>query len=211
LNCNGRLTTEIPGAATEPDSYIYDPKDPTPSLGGRTAMSMAVKGMVEHGGQGPRDISQVVESREDVLTYTTEPLTGDTEVTGPIEVKLFAASTARNTDWSARLTDVYPDGRSMILTEGILRASYRESNVNPTLINPNEVYEYCLDLWATSNLFREGHRIRLDVCSANYPQFDANGNTDNLYGRSAEIVKAAQTIYHDERYPSHVVLPVIPR
>ncbi len=184
-----------------PDRYAYDPGDPVPTVGGPFMLLTQ---------SGPRD-RRPVEHREDVLVYTTEPLAEDLEVTGQITLKLYASSSAPDTDFTATLVDVHPDGRAVILAEGILRSRYRESVENPTLIEPERIYEFPVQVWETSNLFRAGHRIRLEVSSSNFPRFDRNLNTGHAPGMDAKMQVAQQTIYHDNERPSRLILPVIPR
>ena len=161
---------------------------------------------------GPYD-QRSVEAREDVLCYSTPALEQPVEVTGPITLVLYASSSARDTDFTGKLVDVYPDGRAEILTDGILRARYRESFSEPTLLEPGRVYELHLDLWATSNLFKAGHRIRLEVSSSSFPRFDRNTNTGGVIETETEqdLVVAVNRIYHDAAHPSHVLLPIIER
>lgn len=148
-----------------------------------------------------------------MLTYTSAPLQQPLEVTGPLEVVLYAATDAPDTDFVARLCDVYPDGTSRILAEGILRARSRDGFAGPSLVKPGEVYAYRINLVATSNLFKAGHRIRVDITSSSYPRFDRNSNTGNPVGQDgpADVRVAVQTIFHDAERPSHILLPVIPR
>ncbi|MBT5875644.1 MAG: CocE/NonD family hydrolase, partial [Candidatus Latescibacteria bacterium] len=124
---------------------------------------------------------------------------------------LFAATSVRDTDFTAKLMDVHSDGKVYNLVDGIIRARYRNSFTDPELAEPGAIYEYTIDLWATSNLFKKGHRIRLDISSSNFPRFNRNPNTGNQFGMSAEVKTADQTIYHDRDRPSHVLLPIIPR
>ena len=163
LREDGRLSPEPPGAES-PDRYDYDPADPVPTLGGATLMTPEYPA-------GPYD-QRPIEARPDVLVYRTAPLERDTEVTGPIRVWLWATSSAPDTDFVARLVDVYPDGRSINLTDGIARARYRDVSrgAAPSLVEPGRPYEYDLDLWATSNVFRAGHRIGLQVTSSSFPR-----------------------------------------
>jgi putative CocE/NonD family hydrolase len=135
----------------------------------------------------------------------------DLEVTGPVRVELWACSSAPDTDFVARLTDVYPDGRSINLTDGILRARHR-SGFASELLSPGEPYRFVIDLWATSNVFKAGHRIRLQVTSSNFPRWDRNTNTGNPLGADGpnDLRVAQQTILHDREHPSHVVLPLVP-
>jgi uncharacterized protein len=152
-----------------------------------------------------------VETREDVLVYTTPPLREAVEVTGPILVTLYAASSAVDTDFTAKLIDVHPSGFAQNLTDGIVRARYRTSTTQQELIEPGKVYAYTIDLWATSNVFKDGHCIRLEISSSNFPRFDRNPNTGGVLAEETEMVPAIQTIYHHGTYPSHVTLPIIPR
>jgi putative CocE/NonD family hydrolase len=196
---DGALTTEPPGEEP-PDHFTYDPNDPVPTLGGR----------VHVGGGQPGAFDQCpVEARPDVLCYSTPPLARDLEVTGPLSVTLFAASSAPNTDWVAKLVDVQPDGRALNLQEGILRATHRIPGAAPSLIRPGEVYEYEIDLWATSNVFRAGHRIRVEISSSNFPHWDRNPNTGAPFGADDRLTVAHQAIFHDAARPSHILLPVI--
>ena len=196
---DGSLSTVPPG--DEPaDSYVYDPNDPAPTLRGNTLM-------IPHGVQDQRP----VEDRPDVLVFTSEPLEKKLELTGPIEVKLFAASTAVDTDFTAKLVDVRPDGYAHNIQDGIVRARYRTSTRNPAFITPGKVYGYTIDLWATSHVWQEGHRLRVEVSSSNFPRFDRNPNTGAPLGEDDRLESAQQTVHHSAEYPSHIVLPVIPR
>ncbi len=196
---HGRLDLIAP--ATQPaDSYIYDPADPVPTCGGTYI----------GGGNGVRN-QAAVEQRNDVLVYTGEVLEGDLEVTGPIALKLFAASSAPDTDFTAKLVDVRPDGYAQNIAEGIVRARFRDSLESPTPIKPGEVYQYTVDMWSTSHVFKAGHRIRLDVSSSSFPRYDRNQNTGRELGMDAEFRSANQTVLHDRAHPSHLILPVIPR
>jgi hypothetical protein len=159
---------------------------------------------------GPQD-QKAVESRQDVLVYSTPPLDADTEVTGEVTLDLFAKSSAVDTDFTGKLVDVAPDGTAINLTEGILRGKYRESRVQGTPIEPGKVYEYKIDLWSTSNVFLKGHRIRVELSSSNFPRFDRNLNTGKNDAVSAEFVKATNTVLHDSAHPSALILPVVPR
>jgi putative CocE/NonD family hydrolase len=204
----GSLNTASPGDET-PSSYTYDPQDPVPTLGGNhSVIDGHIKDMIRAGAVDQRPN----ENRPDVLIYTSEPLEQDVEVTGPIRINLFASSSAVDTDFTAKLIDVYPDGTAYNLTEGILRARFRRSLYEPpVLLTPNEIDEFTIHLHPTSNVFLTGHRIRLHVTSSNFPLWDRNPNTGHPQGMDAEIRVAHQTIYHDRNHPSHVVLPIIPR
>jgi putative CocE/NonD family hydrolase len=158
---------------------------------------------------GPRD-QREVEARADVLVYSTPPLEQDIEVTGPVTLDLFASTSAADTDFTGKLLDVRPDGTAINLTEGILRARYRESTEGaPKPITPGQIYEYKIDLWSTSNVFLKGHSIRLEVSSSNFPRFDRNLNTGKDASSSSEFVKATNTIFHDKEHPSALILPVV--
>jgi putative CocE/NonD family hydrolase len=145
-----------------------------------------------------------------VLTYSTEPLAADVEVTGPLQVKLWAASDAPDTDFVARLVDVHPDGFAQTLADGIVRARYR-NGLTPELLDPGRAYLFTIDLWSTSNVFKAGHQIRVDIASANFPRWDRNPNTGAPFGQSAELRPAHQSILHDAEHPSQIVLPIVPR
>ena len=195
------LSTATAAKDSPPDIFVYDPQNPVPTLGGQISTHAEIR--------GPKDRSSVQE-REDVLVYTTEPLTEDMEVTGPVDMKLYAASSALNTDFTATLTDVHPDGMAVHICEGIRGVTFRESLENPKLIESGKVYQYTISLWETSYVFKAGHRIRLEISSSNFPRYARNQNTSHPFGMSAEVKTAKQTIYHDAQYPSHLILPVIP-
>jgi uncharacterized protein len=200
---DGTLSTDAPGDEAA-DRFTYDPRDPVPTVGGATLMHAAYPA-------GARD-QRTIERRSDVLIYTSAPLTEDVEVTGPVSVTLWAASSAPDTDFVARLVDVFPDGRAITLTDGIIRARARAGLAAPeSLIEPGRAYAYDIDLWATSNLFRAGHRIRLHVTSSSFPRWDRNHNTGAENGLDDVLVTADQVILHDEAHPSRVVLPIVPR
>jgi putative CocE/NonD family hydrolase len=193
-----KLTASAPGA--EPgDEFVYDPNDPVPTAGGCNLMGCPA---------GPRDQSEV-EKRNDVLVFTSENLKSELEVTGPVKVVLYAASTAKDTDFTAKLLDVHPDGRPFNLCDGIVRASLRDSKNEQVLIELGKVYRYEIDLWVTSNAFLPGHKIRVEISSSNFPRFDRNLNTGEPFGTGTKFIKATQTIYHDKERPSHILLPVI--
>ncbi len=199
---DGVLSTRAGGKELA-DSYVYDPANPVPTQGGPLCCDTA------HLAPGPQD-QRSVEARQDVLVYSTPPLAQDTEVTGPITLDLYAHSSAVDTDFTGKLVDVGPDGFARNLTEGILRARFRDSQSEPTLITPGKVYEYKIDLWATGNVFLKGHRIRLEVSSSNFPRFDRNLNTGKSGAESSDYVKATNVILHDAEHPSALVLPVVP-
>ncbi len=199
---DGTLGTALPSGAAA-DTFTYDPANPVPTAGGNTCCS-SVPG-------GPFD-QRKVEERQDVLVYTTPVLTQAIEVTGPIRMKLYAATSGRDTDWTAKLVDVHPDGYAQNIQDGIIRARYNGAiGKSATLLDPGKVYEYTIDMWATSNVFLPGHRIRLEVSSSNFPRFDRNLNTGEDPATGTRMETARQTVYHSTQYPSHVILPIIPR
>lgn len=199
---NGWLSQEEPGVET-PDIFFYDPHNPVPTIGcrGSTQLLRVAPGIQE---QSPN------ERRQDVLCYTTTELKEDLEVTGPLALHLFSATSARDTDFVAKLVDVYPDGRAFnVTTDGIIRARYRKSLYQPELVTPGEVNEYVINLEVTSQLFRRGHRIRIDITSSSFPEYDRNMNTGNPIGEDAKGITARQTVHHDREYSSYIDLPVI--
>jgi len=198
-NGGGYLSTVPPGDE-KPDEYIYDPENPVPTKGGNTLIiPFGVANQAE------------TELRDDVLVYSTPPLEKDTEITGPIKMHLFAATSAIDTDFTAKLVDVRPDGYSQNLQDGIVRARYRTSAAQPSFVEPGRVYPYVIDLWSTSHLVKKGHQIRVNISSSNFPRFDRNPNTGAGLGVDSKLEKAKQTVYHNSAYPSHMILPLIPR
>ena len=189
------------GAAT--DRYIFDPYDPVPTLGGAVCCNPKVFPW------GPMD-QRFVEQRQDVLVYTTKPLKHDLEAIGPVQAVLYVATTAPDTDFTAKLVDVFPDGSARNLTDGILRLRYRNSLDKPELGKAGEIYKVTVDAGVTSNVFLKGHRIRVEISSSNFPRFDRNPNTGGLVADAARLLKANQTVYHDNEHPSCVVLMVMP-
>jgi putative CocE/NonD family hydrolase len=199
LRANGSLTTATPGDEGS-DNYDYDPRNPV-SITANTNVWGRAAGLPDR---------QLVPERGDVLTYETAPLEESLEITGPISLELFASSTARDTDFTAALVDVYPDGYSLLIQEGILRASFRDPDEAPSNIEPGKVYQLNVDLWATSFTVPAGHRIRLEISSSNFPRFTRNLNNGEPFGMSDRIEIATQTIYHTEDYPSRLLLSIIP-
>jgi putative CocE/NonD family hydrolase len=200
---NGTLSTEPP-SREPPDRYVYDPATPVPTTGG-TFCCTNTPGL----DGGAWDQSEV-EMRHDVLVYTSPVLEEGIEVTGPIEARLYVSSSARDTDFTARLVDVYPDGTAFNVQEGILRARYREGFDKKIWMSPGEVYEIKIDLHATSNYFGPGHRVRLEVSSSNFPRFDRNLNTGGNNYSETEWVVARNAVYHSSEHPSRLIVPVIP-
>lgn len=208
LHPGGGLSREAPEPGG-PDEYDYDPHSPVPTVGGATLLAPI------HG-SGPMDQSEI-EAREDILTYTGEPFDSDYTVIGAVHATLFAASSAPDTDFIVRLTDVHPDGRSIIITDGVIRASARESYpapgvirpTKPSLIEPGRVYEYCVDLWATGMTFGAGHRMRVSVTSSSFPRWDRNLNTGGSGASSGRTEVARQRVFHDPEHPSRVTMSVV--
>jgi putative CocE/NonD family hydrolase len=208
LNGNGWLSLERPSDEAV-DSYIYDPHNPVPTRGGGLCCWDAAlpAGAYDQG---------EIEKRPDVLVYTTQPLEHDVEVTGPLMAYLWAASTAPDTDFTAKLVDVGPcslDGCNEYarnVADGLLRTRCRNSG-QVSLIKPGEVYEFTIDIGVTSNVFKAGHRIRLEISSSNFPRFDRNPNTGGPVAEEINLRPALQTIYHDNEHLSYILLPIIPR
>lgn len=198
---DGWLSRDTP--QSEPaDSYEYDPADPVPSTGGRTLH-------INMGDPGVQDRS-VVEEREDVLVYSTPRITSPVSIAGPVDATIFASSSAPDTDFTATLVDVEADGTPIPIAEGVIRARYRDSMEQPSLLAPGEVAEFDIDLRAVAHTFREGHRIRLEISSSNFPRFDPNPNvpTDPAEASYDEAQPAVQNVFHSEDYPSRIELPI---
>ncbi len=197
---DGSLVTAMPPPA-KPDRYVYDPEDPAPSIGGASVYGNARPGPVD---QKER------ESRKDVLVYCTPPLEEDTEVTGPVRLILYASSSARDTDFTATLADVRQDGKSISLNTGVVRARYRDSLARPSFLEKGKIYRFEINIGPTANVFLKGHRIRLQVASSYFPEYDRNLNTGAPIGMTKETVKAEQAVYHGGVNASFLLLPVIP-
>ena len=220
LHADGTLTPGLP-EPSRPTGYTFDPGRPVPTIGGNLS---AGEPLLHPGGFDQRgdprfsgaEGSLPLNARPDVLTFQTRPLARDLEATGPIEVTLYASSSAVDTDFTAKLLDIYPpfedypEGFALNLTDSIIRARYRNSPEVAELMAPGRVYEFRFSLYPTSNVFKAGHCIRLDVSSSNFPRFDVNPNTGGPLGRGSQIVVAQQSIYHDPEHPSRVTLPIIP-
>lgn len=205
---SGTLTPELP-TNEPPDRYAYDPNDPVPTLGGNNSTWTLMKFAADQIRPGPID-QRPIERRDDILVYTGDELEHDLEVTGPLQVVLYAASSALDTDFTAKLIDVFPDGRAIHLAEGIIRARHRFGMDRAELLEPGEVTQYHIQLAPTSNVFKVGHRLRLEISSSNFPRFDRNLNTGENMATGTRMQIAHQTILHTQEYPSHILLPVIP-
>ena len=208
---DGRLSEKAPNSQP-PDKYAYDPRFPVPTYGGHGSGGGGITRDGAFSVQGPMD-QRSTQQRYDVLVYTSDELSADTEITGTVELRLFFSTDVRDTDFFATLSDVFPDGRTILLTEGALRTRYRNSLQKATLLTPNQAYEIKIPMWETSNLFKIGHRIRLHVTSSNFPRFNRNLNSGKAMAdeTEADIRVASQTIYHDRTHVSSLLLPVIPR
>jgi len=224
LRDGGGLSQARPSASEKPDRFRYDPDAPVPTWGGSYQMK-------DFG--GPKDRRDIA-ARDDVLVFTSAPLEQDLEATGPVTATIWAESAAVDTDFTAALVDVHPDGRAVLLTDGICRARFRDAaagwtpedlmtgrapydrlydapGFTPSMMTPDTAYEFEIDLWSTANLFRKGHRIRVEISSSNFPRYDRNLNTGGRVGFETVRRVAEQTVHHDSQRPSRITLPVIPR
>ena len=199
---DGTLTTTVPATEVR-DTYNYDPADPTPTIGGPLCCANLPPG------NGPQD-QRPAEARSDVLVFTTTAFAQEVEVTGPVSADLYVSSSAVDTDFTAKLVDVWPNGFAQNLTDGVLRMRYRKSAEKPELMNPGEIYRVTVDMWATSNVFLPGHKLRLEISSSDFPRFDRNMNTGEEQSRATRMSKATNMIFHDKDHPSALILPVIP-
>ncbi|MGO9946290.1 MAG: CocE/NonD family hydrolase, partial [Steroidobacteraceae bacterium] len=199
---NGSLSTEVPNSEP-PDLYVYDPANPVPTIGGPLCCDRT------HLEPGARD-QRPAETRADVLVYSTRAFPADVEVTGPVKVELFVESSAVDTDFTAKLVDVAPDGFARNLTDGIIRARYRDSREKAELLKPGQVYKVTIDLWSTSNVFLKGHALRLEISSSNFPRFSRNLNTAEQPEAGQQFISATNVIFHDHKHPSALLLPVVP-
>ena len=228
FHADGTLSTTRPAAGGAPTTYTYDPAHPVPTIGGsfsgvlkrgaydqREREFKSLRGGSENGFYGSRPPYLPLKTRPDVVVFQTAPLEEPVEVVGPVSVRLYASSTAVDTDFTVKLVDVhppsedFPTGFDMNVTDGILRARYRDSSSRPELMTPGEVYEFEIRPYPTANRFKAGHRIRIDVSSSNHPRFDVNPNTGEPLGRHRRAIPADNSIHHEAAHPSHVVLPVV--
>lgn len=219
LNHEGLLLIEQSDQTQPSTTYTFDPKHPVPTLGGN------VSARVKDGAYNQRERADFfgsqppylpLRSRTDVLVFQTEPLEEDVQIIGPISVKLFCSSTGTDTDFTVKLVDVYPPsqdfptGFDMNLTDGIVRISYRNGRTTRDLIEPNKIYEVEINPFPTANVFKKGHRIRVDISSSNFPRWDVNPNTGEPLGKHRRTISVNNTIYHSAEYPSHITLPLVP-
>ena len=227
LHADGSLSQRTPAANAAPTTFTYDPRHPVPTIGGSFSSLRGLvaaggfdqrerefKGEADKGFVGSRAPYLPLKAREDVLVFQTEPLAEDTEIVGPVEVTLYAASTATDTDFTAKLVDVYPPNRDypsgyeLNITDGIIRARYRNSPEKQELMKPGEVYKFTIEPFPTANVFKKGHRIRLDISSSNFPRFDVNPNTGEPLGMNRRMVAADNSVYHDAKYASKLTLSI---
>jgi putative CocE/NonD family hydrolase len=220
FHADGSLGTAKPSASEAPSTtYTFDPADPVPTIGG------GVSSRLKDGGFNQREDPRFppskppylpLSARADVVVFQTEPLEQDVEVIGPIKVVLYASTDRTDTDFTAKLVDVYPsssdwpNGFDLNITDAIVRGRYRTTTDHEVLLHPGQVYEFTIDPYPTANVFKKGHRIRVDISSSNYPRFDVNPNTGEPLGKSRRMVKADNTIYHGTEHASYIVLPIAP-
>jgi putative CocE/NonD family hydrolase len=223
FHADGSLSTEPPAPGVAPTVYTYDPDDPVPTIGGAFSSTSP---LFEPGAYDQREREDTygarppylpLKARSDVLCFQTAPLEEAVEVIGPITVELHVSSTAPDTDFTAKLVDVYPAsedypaGFELNLTDGISRARYRNSPERQEMMLPGQVYEILVEPFPTANVFKKGHRIRVDISSSNFPRFDVNPNTGEPLGRERRRLSADNAVYHEASRPSRVVLPIVPR
>ena len=222
LQPGGGLAASPPPADGAATSLRFDPRDPVPTIGGQISSGEGILlagAWDQRGGPHVWNFQEPIplSARNDVLVFQSEPLEEDLEVTGELTVKLWISSTAPDTDFTAKLIDVYPPsddfpgGFDLLLGDGIVRTRFRESLAREKLMEPGEVYPVTIKLYPTSNVFKKGHRIRVDISSSNFPRFDINPNTGEPLNEHRRVETAVNTVYHDRQRPSHILLPVIPR
>jgi putative CocE/NonD family hydrolase len=217
FHADGSLSADLPGRSDPPDGYAYDPLDPVPTIGGNISSGsiFAPPGVYVQRCRPEwpacRGSSYDLAERPDVVTFQTEPLDQDVAVVGPLSVELWASSSAADTDFTAKLVDVSPNGDAVNVADGIIRARYNDDRTQAQFVEPGSVKNYTIDLWHTAMLFKAGHSIRVAISSSNFPHFDRNLNTGNEIGSDVldNAVVAIQTIFHDALRPSHILLPVL--
>ncbi|HTE85879.1 MAG TPA: CocE/NonD family hydrolase [Dehalococcoidia bacterium] len=221
LQPGGGLGPERPQSGVTPSSYRFDPADPVPTIGGNISVAYEIMPPGGYDQRGRSDVFGATDhlplaARHDVLVFQTPPLDRDLTLIGPVSVNLWASSSAIDTDFTAKLMDVYPpnadypDGYALNLSDSIIRARYRNSREHAELMTPGEIYEFTVVLYPIGNVFKAGHRIRLDISSSNFPRFDVNPNTGEPLGLSNRLMAADQTVFHDAGHPSHIVVPIVP-
>jgi putative CocE/NonD family hydrolase len=219
FHADGSLSPDKPRERASSTTYTYDPAHPVPTVGGGSSARLKDGGYDQK--EDPRFPPSrapwlPLRARADVVVFQTEPLTEDMEITGPIQVVLHAASNRTDTDFTAKLIDVYPSseewpgGFDLNLTDAIIRGRYRATRDHAVMLQPGKVYPFTIDPFPTANVFKKGHRIRVDISSSNFPRFDANPNTGEPLGKSRRMLPADNTIHHSAAYPSHIVLPIVP-
>lgn len=196
---DGVLSTETPAGQQQPDRFAYDPGDPVPYI---TAPGFSQIG-------GPDDYQQI-EHRQDVLVYTAKPFTAPTEICGPLRVKLVAASSARDTDWTAKILDVHPDGTALRLNDGVVRARFRNSDTGADFLTPGKAETYEINAWATCIQMQAGHRLRLEISSSAFPKYAPNLNTGGVAAEETKGIPANQTVFHDKTRLSYLLVPIVP-
>ncbi|MFK7777012.1 MAG: CocE/NonD family hydrolase, partial [Gimesia sp.] len=221
LQPTGRLSTNVPQKNEASTRFIFDPDNPVPTIGGNISSGNDI---LVQGGWNQRGSEHIwnfphpipLSARNDVIVFQTEPLKEDLEVTGELSVKLWISSSAKDTDFTAKLIDVYPPstdfpgGFDLNIGDGIIRTRFRDSLKTEKLMQPGEIYPVTIKLYPTSNVFKKGHRIRVDISSSNFPRFDINPNTGEPLNNNRRKQIATNTIYHDGQHPSHILLPIIP-
>lgn len=219
FQADGTLSPSRPTSPSSSTTYTYDPTNPVPTIGGGS--SARLKDGAYNQREDPRFPPSKapflpLKSRADVVVFQTEPLAQDMTVIGPIVVKLYASTSALDTDFTAKLVDVYPPsldfptGFEMNITDAIIRGRYRATRDHQVLLKPDSVYEFTIEPFPTANVFKKGHRVRVDISSSNFPRFDANPNTGEPLGKNRQTIKADNTVHHSAAYPSHIILPLAP-
>jgi hypothetical protein len=220
LHGDGSLASTAPTNRASSTTFEFDPKNPVPTVGGCTCCARQIMtdgAWNQWGGKHTWTwpVPIPLSARNDVVVFMTPPLEQDTEIIGPISVKLWASSSAVDTDFTAKLIDVYPSNRDfpagfdLIMGDGIIRARFRDSDKEEKMMTPGEIYEFNIKLDPCCNVFKKGHRIRVDVSSSNFPRFDVNPNSGEPLNNNRRMITAVNTIYHDSQHPSHIVLPLM--